>query len=69
MKAALEAGGGVSDVLTRGAEAAADGAEATRTMSARKGRASYIGDRSVGHPDPGAIAASMMLRAAADIWR
>jgi dihydroxyacetone kinase-like protein len=69
MRGALEAGGGLTDVLERGTEAAEAGAEATKAMSARKGRASYIGDRSVGHPDPGAIAASMMLKAAADAWR
>ena len=69
MKSALEAGGDVSAILDRGTAAAEAGAEATRSMSARKGRASYIGDRSVGHPDPGAIAASMMLKAAADTWR
>jgi dihydroxyacetone kinase-like protein len=69
MKAVLERGGGLTEVLDRGTAAAEAGAEATKSMSARKGRASYIGDRSVGHPDPGAIAASMMLKAAADAWR
>lgn len=69
MRGALEAGGGLTDVLDRGAAAAEAGAEATKTMSARKGRASYIGERSVGHPDPGAIAAAMMLKTAADAWR
>lgn len=69
MRAALEGGGGLTDVLDKGTAAAEAGAEATKSMSARKGRASYIGERSVGHPDPGAIAASMMLKAAADTWR
>jgi dihydroxyacetone kinase-like protein len=69
MLSALEAGAGVPEILDRGAAAAEAGAEATKSMSARKGRASYIGDRSVGHPDPGAIAVHMMLRTAADHWR
>jgi dihydroxyacetone kinase len=69
MRGALEGGGGLTEVLDRGTAAAEAGAEATKAMSARKGRASYIGERSVGHPDPGAVAAAMMLRAAADAWR
>jgi phosphoenolpyruvate---glycerone phosphotransferase subunit DhaL len=69
MRGALEAGGGVTEVLDRGTAAAVAGAEATRSMTARKGRASYLGDRSVGHPDPGAIAAHLMLKAAAEEWR
>ena len=69
MRGALEAGGGVTEVLDRGTAAAVAGAEATKSMTARKGRASYLGDRSVGHPDPGAIAAHLMLKAAAEEWR
>ena len=69
MKSAFEAGGAVSEVLDRGTAAAEAGAEATKSMSARKGRASYLGDRSVGHPDPGAIAAHLLLKTAADVWR
>jgi dihydroxyacetone kinase-like protein len=69
MRSALEAGGAVTDVLDRGTAAAEAGAAATKSMSARKGRASYLGDRSVGHPDPGAIAAHLMLKAAAEEWR
>jgi phosphoenolpyruvate---glycerone phosphotransferase subunit DhaL len=69
MRSALEGGGGLTEVLDRGTAAAEAGAEATKSMSARKGRASYLGDRSVGHPDPGAIAAHLMLKAAADVWR
>src|SRR5262249_57355749 len=65
MRGALEAGSGLTEILNRGTVAAAAGAEGTKSMSARKGRASYLGDRSVGHPDPGAIAAHLMLKAAA----
>jgi dihydroxyacetone kinase-like protein len=69
MRGALEAGSGVTEVLVRGTAAAEAGAEATKSMTARKGRASYLGDRSVGHPDPGAIAAHLILKAAAEEWR
>ena len=69
MRGALEAGGGLGDILERGAAAAETGMRATITMQARKGRASYLGDRSVGHQDPGATAAHLLLRAAADTWR
>jgi dihydroxyacetone kinase-like protein len=69
MRGALEAGDGLSEILERGAAAAEAGMKATRTMQARKGRGSYLGDRSVGHQDPGATGAHLLLRAAADVWR
>ena len=51
-----------------GAEAAADGMRATIPMQARKGRASYLGARSVGHQDPGATSSYLMIKAAATAW-
>jgi dihydroxyacetone kinase-like protein len=69
MRGALEAGDGLAEVLERGVAAAEAGAQATVTMQARKGRSSYLGERSVGHPDPGAIAVHLLLKAAADEWR
>jgi dihydroxyacetone kinase-like protein len=42
---------------------------ATVPMQARKGRASYLGARSIGHQDPGATSSYLLLRAAADTWR
>ena len=69
MRGALEAGSGLTEILDRGAAAAEAGMRATITMQARKGRASYLGDRSVGHQDPGATAAHLLLKAAADAWR
>ena len=69
MRGALDAGSGLTEILDRGAAAAEAGARATITMQARKGRASYLGERSVGHPDPGATAAHLLLKAAADAWR
>ena len=69
MRAAADAGGSLNDVLDQGVAAAEAGAEATTQMQARKGRGSYLGERSVGHPDPGAVAAHLLLKVAADEWR
>jgi len=66
MRAEQAAGANVATLLHAGAEAAERGMTATIPMQARKGRASYLGQRSVGHQDPGATSAWLMLRAAAD---
>jgi len=61
------ADGGSTDVLgvlVAAAEAAEAGAVATDPMVARKGRASYLGERSAGHRDPGAASSALILRAA-----
>jgi dihydroxyacetone kinase-like protein len=63
---ALNEGGDLGEALARSADAAEAGAEATIPLEARKGRASYLGPRSVGHKDPGATSSAMLLRAAAD---
>jgi dihydroxyacetone kinase-like protein len=55
-----------SAVLAAAADAAADGAEATIPLVATKGRASYLGERSAGHADPGATSTALLIRAAAD---
>ncbi|AKK10944.1 dihydroxyacetone kinase subunit DhaL [Corynebacterium uterequi] len=52
--------------LRAAADAAERGAEETTGMRATKGRASYLGERSVGHKDPGAASTALILRAAAD---
>ncbi|MEV6932415.1 DAK2 domain-containing protein, partial [Dactylosporangium sp. NPDC051485] len=49
------------------ADAAAQGARATVPMQARKGRASYLGERSVGHQDPGATSTALILAALAEV--
>ena len=49
--------------LTTAVEAAAEGMRATIPMVARKGRASYLGERSAGHQDPGATSSWLLLRA------
>lgn len=48
-------------------EAAEKGVEYTKTIAARKGRASYLGDRSIGHQDPGATSVTFMLQAIRDV--
>jgi dihydroxyacetone kinase-like protein len=53
--------------LDRAAEAAADGVKATIPMIARKGRASYLGERSRDHQDPGATSSQLILQALADV--
>ncbi|MDO5736578.1 MAG: dihydroxyacetone kinase subunit DhaL [Propionibacteriaceae bacterium] len=53
------------EALALGAQAAADGAQSTLDMVARRGRASYLGERSAGHLDPGAISSSLILASAA----
>ena len=62
---ALDAGGDAAAVLSAAADAAESGAEATDPLVARKGRASYLGERAVGHRDPGAQSSAYQLRAAA----
>ena len=52
-------------VLLAAAEAAEAGAVSTDPRLARKGRASYLGERSIGHRDPGAVSSALILRAAA----
>lgn len=62
------AGSGASpvEVLEAAAAAAEQGAESTDPLVARKGRASYLAERSAGHRDPGAASSALLLRAAAD---
>jgi dihydroxyacetone kinase-like protein len=64
--AAVTAGANESAVLDAAADAAEHGAEATEPLVARKGRASYLGERAIGHRDPGAESSALILRAAAD---
>jgi phosphoenolpyruvate---glycerone phosphotransferase subunit DhaL len=59
----LGAGDALPDALAAAADAAEEGARATTPMQARKGRASYLGERSVGHQDPGATSTALIVRA------
>jgi dihydroxyacetone kinase-like protein len=69
MRKAIEDGGNLAAVLDEGAAAAQTGMLGTIPMQARKGRASYLGSRSIGHQDPGATSSYLLLKAAADTWR
>jgi phosphoenolpyruvate---glycerone phosphotransferase subunit DhaL len=59
--AAVAAGSDTGPAIEAAARAAAEGRDATGPMIARKGRASYLGERSIGHLDPGATSAAMLL--------
>ena len=59
----LASGRTPSEALAAAAEMAQVGADATASMPPRKGRSSYLGDRAIGHPDPGAVAVALWLRA------
>jgi dihydroxyacetone kinase len=65
LASALRAGRSMPDALDAAASAAEHGAEATSTLTPRRGRSSYLGDRALGHPDPGAVAVATWLRALA----
>lgn len=56
----------LKDALRKSADAARGGMEATIPLVARKGRASYLGERSAGHQDPGATSSYLLLESAAD---
>jgi dihydroxyacetone kinase-like protein len=62
----LESGAEVGAAARAAADAAAAGRDATEPMLALKGRASYLGERSVGHLDPGAASSALLLAALAD---
>ncbi|WP_124344406.1 DAK2 domain-containing protein, partial [Cellulomonas algicola] len=65
--AAADQGAAPPAVLAAAAQAAADGAQATIPLVATKGRASYLGERSAGHLDPGARSTELLLAAAAQV--
>ncbi|MBO7710320.1 MAG: dihydroxyacetone kinase subunit L [Lachnospiraceae bacterium] len=65
MKSAASSGEDAATVLSAGVAAAEDGVEYTKTIIATKGRASYLGERSIGHQDPGATSFAVLLKAIA----
>lgn len=67
LEQALQRGLSLHEALGETAAAAEAGAEATIPLIARRGRASYLGERSAGHQDPGATSAALLLRALADV--
>jgi dihydroxyacetone kinase-like protein len=68
LDAALSSGGDLAVALADATVAAEKGRDATESMVARKGRASYLGQRSVGHVDPGATSAAMLIATAASAF-
>jgi phosphoenolpyruvate---glycerone phosphotransferase subunit DhaL len=68
LKTALAKGASFEDALRQSADAAAQGMRDTVPLVARKGRASYLGERSAGHQDPGATSSHLLLEAAAETW-
>ena len=63
----IEAGHGLPAAAGAAADAAEQGATATIPLVAHKGRASYLGERSAGHQDPGATSTALLFRALADV--
>ncbi len=64
-RSAADAGGSIADVLTAAANGAESGAASAIPLRARKGRASYLGERSMGHADPGATSVTYLLQSLA----
>jgi len=65
LRGSVADGVALSEALTIAADAAAQGAKDTVPLQARKGRASYLGERSIGHQDPGATSAALLMCALA----
>ncbi len=66
LKEGLDSGKELKEALAAAVDAAAKGMEHTKTIIATKGRASYLGERSIGHQDPGATSSLYMLQAMLD---
>lgn len=65
---AAAAGASLSDALSSATQAAEEGMQATIPLVARKGRASYLGERSAGHQDPGATSSFLLMKTAAETF-
>ncbi|MBV2358044.1 dihydroxyacetone kinase subunit L [Streptomyces sp. J2-1] len=63
-----EGGGDAGELASVAATTARAAADATTSMQARRGRASYTGERSIGSPDPGAVAVAVMAERVAEGW-
>ena len=63
LRAQLDAGSNAESAVSAACQAAEDGMHATVPLQAMKGRASYLGERSIGHQDPGATSTVLILRA------
>jgi dihydroxyacetone kinase-like protein len=67
MERSLRSGASLAIALAESADAAREGMRATIPMQARKGRASYLGARSVGHQDPGATSMALLFATLAKV--
>lgn len=67
MREALQNGAGLTDALEQATAAAEKGMKDTIPMLAKKGRASYLGERSIGHQDPGATSSYLLIRTMAEM--
>jgi phosphoenolpyruvate---glycerone phosphotransferase subunit DhaL len=65
-KHSVESGETLQNALSKAVSAAEEGLKSTVPLVARKGRASYLGERSAGHPDPGATSTLLLFRSAAE---
>jgi dihydroxyacetone kinase-like protein len=63
LEVVAKAGGSLKEAFEKTAEAAQKGAEATKEMIAKKGKASYLGEKTLGYPDPGAMAVALIFKA------
>jgi dihydroxyacetone kinase-like protein len=68
MQQALNNGADLKEMLQQGVAAAEVGMKGTIPLLAKKGRASYLGERSIGHQDPGATSSYLLLKTAAELW-
>lgn len=68
MNKALDKGADLKTLLEKAAEAAHEGMKDTTDLQAKKGRASYLGERSIGHIDPGAASSYLMIKTCAQVW-
>lgn len=68
LEAEIAAGAAPVELARKAAETARQAAEATSALMARRGRASYTGERSIGSPDAGAVAVGVLAQAIADRW-
>jgi len=69
MREALKDGAGTADALEQATVAAEKGMKDTIPMLARKGRASYLGERSIGHQDPGATSSYLLIHLMSEMAR
>lgn len=69
LREASQRGDNLSDALKQAAAAAEKGMKDTIPMKALKGRASYLGERSIGHQDPGATSSYLLMKTTAEVWK